>query len=293
MMKRSSTGIPPPSAVLVRVFSILVAVCFLIAPTAHALCAAAAATTTSTVGGRRPAFYSDIVSPLAHTALRYAEQGVPVPATLRVDECILNDDNEGSIDNDDDCTDNNNNNDNKPLLLTVATFAGGCFWGVDLAFRREPGVLATCVGYTQGTPLERYPTYGPVCEEETGHTEAVLVVFRADQVCYAKLANLLFDRIPDPTMLNRVGRDRGRQYRTGLYAHSDVQLKQAQTAFDRENGTWKSSGRPVVTEVVKATAFWPAEEIHQRYLEKGVGGRFGNRPQSAEKNVTTEIRCYG
>jgi peptide-methionine (S)-S-oxide reductase len=221
----------------------------------------------------RPSFYSEIVSPLAQKALRCAERGEPVPARLNIDD----------YNNDDDAI----SFAAAPVAL-VATVAGGCFWGLDLAFRREPGVLATCVGYTQGP--EPYPTYGQVCAEETGHTEAVLLVYDPDQVSYAKLADLLFDRIPDPTMLNRVGRDRGRQYRTGMYAHSEEQLVEAQTAFDRENGTWKTSGRPVVTEVKLATTFWPAEEVHQRYLEKG--GRFG-RPQSAEKGDSDEIRCYG
>ena len=144
------------------------------------------------------------------------------------------------------------------------------------------------MGYTQGTT--EYPSYKEVCSEETGHTEAVLVVFDPEVVSYAKLADLLFDRIPDPTMLNRVGRDRGTQYRTGMYAHSEEQLVQAQTAFDRENQTWKTSGRPIVTEVKSADVFWPAEEVHQTYLVKG--GRFG-RPQSAEKGTLDEIRCYG
>ena len=203
-----------------------------------------------------PKFYSEIISPLAQTAALHSERSQPVPATL-----------DGNA---------------------VATFAGGCFWGIELAYRREPGVLATCVGYTQGeTP---YPTYGQVCGEETGHTEAVLLVFDPEKVTYARLADMLIDRIPDPTMLNRVGRDRGTQYRTGMYAHSESQLAEAQTAFDRENGTWKTSGRPVVTEVKRATEFWPAEEPHQRYLEKG--GRHG-RPQSADKGSSEEIRCYG
>mmetsp|Transcript_684 Transcript_684/g.753 ORF Transcript_684/g.753 Transcript_684/m.753 type:complete len:233 (-) Transcript_684:478-1176(-) len=203
-----------------------------------------------------PKFYSENFSPLAKTALEYAIQGKPVPEKF----------------------------DDR----TVATFAGGCFWGLELACQREPGIIATCVGYTQG--YSSYPTYGQVCQEETGHTEAVLLVYDPNQVTYARLASLLFDRIPDPTMLNRVGRDRGTQYRTGMYAHSEVQLGEAQMAFDRENRSWKISGRPVVTEVKMATQFWPAEDTHQRYLEKG--GRFG-RPQSVEKGESEEIRCYG
>jgi len=95
----------------------------------------------------------------------------------------------------------------------------------------------------------------------------VLVVYDPVEVSYSRLAELLFERIPDPTMLNRVGKDRGTQYRTGMYAHSPQQLLEAQRAFDRENKMW--FGREVVTEVAEAKVFWPAEENHQRYLEKG------------------------
>lgn len=219
-----------------------------------------------------PDFYSNLVSPLAQTAALYSRDGLAIPTKLQIDKYT---------------SDSNITTDMKDDA-TVATFAGGCFWGLELAYQREPGVLSTCVGYTQGKV--HYPTYGQVCSEATGHTEAVLVVFDPAQVTYSKLADVLFDRIPDPTMLNRVGRDRGTQYRTGMYAHSQDQLIEAQTAFDRENRSWMISGRPIVTEVAVAHAFWPAEEQHQRYLEKG--GRFG-RSQSAEKGIAEEIRCYG
>eukprot|EP00751_Fragilariopsis_kerguelensis_P019649 CAMPEP_0170886750 /NCGR_PEP_ID=MMETSP0734-20130129/37029_1 /TAXON_ID=186038 /ORGANISM="Fragilariopsis kerguelensis, Strain L26-C5" /LENGTH=289 /DNA_ID=CAMNT_0011273149 /DNA_START=156 /DNA_END=1025 /DNA_ORIENTATION=- len=248
-----------------------------------------------------PTFYSEIISPLGQIAAYYvsSEDKVQVPEVIDMDlpeyeplttHLLLN-----------------NNNDNKEqthekekdeeiqLIVTTATFAGGCFWGVQLAFDREPGVLATCVGYTQGTTI--FPTYSDVCssptnislnKEEHYHTEACLVAYNPTIVSYERLAELLFDRIPDPTMLNRVGKDRGIQYRTGLYAHSDEQLVMAQTAFDRENKMW--FGREVVTEVKRATLFWPAEEVHQQYLEKG--GRFG-RSQSSHKKCCDEIRCYG
>lgn len=171
--------------------------------------------------------------------------------------------------------------------LEVATFAGGCFWGLQLAFEREPGVVESVVGYTQGDAAR--PTYAAVCAEETGHTEGVLVAFAPDVVSFARLASVLFDVVGDPSQLNRVGRDRGTNYRTGMYAHSDDQLSAAEEAFVVENNQWKSSGRPVVTEVKNAAVFWPAEEIHQRYLENG--DRFG-RPQSAAKGCADEIR-YG
>ena len=166
----------------------------------------------------------------------------------------------------------------------VATFAGGCFWGAELRFQREEGVLATIVGYTQGT--QGNPTYKAVCDEQTGHTEAVLLTYDPALVSYQRLCEIVFnDIIGDPTLLNRVGNDRGTQYRTGLYAHSEVQLVEAQRAFDREAATWRSSGRTVVTEVKHAAVFWPAEEPHQSFLAKG--------GQSAEKGASDPIRCYG
>lgn len=219
----------------------------------------------------QPEFYSALTSPLAKTAATFCAEGRALPATIAMTEAGGTD-----YDSDSDATG------------TVATFAGGCFWGLELAYRREPGVLATCVGYTQGHV--EYPRYGEVCSEETGHTEAVLLAFDPTLTTYARLAAIFFDRIPDPTTLNRVGRDRGTQYRTGMYAHSEEQLAQAQTAFQREDAMWRTSGRPVVTEVERARVFWPAEEEHQRYLEKG--GSYG-RPQSADKGSSEEIRCYG
>ena len=154
----------------------------------------------------------------------------------------------------------------------MATFAGGCFWGIQQTYDDEPGVLATCVGYTQGdNDNAPHPTYAAVCSEETGHTEACLVVFDPTIVTYERLADLFFARVDDPTMLNRVGKDRGTQYRTGLYAHSEEQLRQAREAYDKENRMWKTSGRTVMTEVKRAVSFWPAEEEHQRFLAKGNG----------------------
>ena len=168
-----------------------------------------------------------------------------------------------------------------------ATFAGGCFWGMELAFQRLPGVLSTAVGYTQGHA--DFPSYSEVCKETTGHTEAVLLLYDRSIVSYETLSDLFFERVGDPTQLNRVGNDRGEQYRTGMYFHSPAQEAEARTAFAREARGW--FGRDVVTEVLPARVFWPAEEVHQRFLEKG-NGRSGT-PQSAEKGATETIRCYG
>lgn len=167
---------------------------------------------------------------------------------------------------------------------SIATFAGGCFWGLELAYQRVPGVIATSVGYTQGS-LDQ-PTYKEVCTASTGHTEAVQLIYDPKVVSYTDLCELLFTRI-DPTALNRVGNDFGPQYRHGIYAHTDQQLEQAQSFVESKKSNFR---KPIVTEVKSAEVYWPAEEYHQQYLEKG--GRF-NAPQSASKGCTDTIRCYG
>eukprot|EP00904_Undaria_pinnatifida_P003731 jgi/Undpi1/13359/HiC_scaffold_8.g03018.m1 len=151
----------------------------------------------------------------------------------------------------------------------IATFAGGCFWGLELAFQRVPGVGGTSVGYTQGAVDK--PTYGEVCSGSTAHTEAVQV---------------FFGRI-DPTQKDGQGGDWGTQYRTGVYYHTDEQEATAKKFMEGEQG---KHSRPVATECKKATVYWPAELYHQQYLSKG--GRFG-QPQSSEKGATETIRCYG
>lgn len=168
--------------------------------------------------------------------------------------------------------------------LKIATFAGGCFWGFELAYQRHPGVLHTAVGYCGGSILE--PTYGPVCSGSTGHTEAVQVYYNSDECDYNTLLDLFFERV-DPTTVNGQGNDRGTQYRTGVYCHTDEQLESAKTRFKIEAENFK---RPVASECMKADVFWPAEKYHQQYLEKG--GRMG-APQSAEKGSKDTIRCYG
>lgn len=168
--------------------------------------------------------------------------------------------------------------------LRAATFAGGCFWGLELAYQRVPGVAHTAAGYTQGR--EDYPTYSQVCAGATGHTEAVLVYYDPDLCSYEDLLDVFFDRV-DPTTVNGQGNDFGKQYRTGVYFHTEEQEEAAQRRFDSEKANWK---RPIATELRKAMPFWPAEKYHQQYLEKG--GRTGVK-QSAEKGATETIRCYG
>lgn len=166
----------------------------------------------------------------------------------------------------------------------IATFAGGCFWGLELAFQRVPGVVGTSVGYTQGQ--QEKPAYGEVCSGRTGHTEAVQVYYKSSQISFEELCKVFFGRI-DPTQKDGQGGDWGTQYRTGVYFHAEEQEEVARAVMQREQGKYT---RPIVTECQKAQVYWPAELYHQQYLAKG--GRFG-QPQSAEKGATDTIRCYG
>lgn len=174
--------------------------------------------------------------------------------------------------------------DNKPAEwkpdtenFTLATFAGGCFWGLELAFQREEGVVETCVGYTAGHVDN--PTYRQICSGVTGHAEAVQMVYDPQQVTYNRLCELFFSRI-NPFVKNRQGNDVGSQYRTGIYYHDDKQRKIAESFMKKD----------YAVEIKAAGAFWPAEEYHQQYLSKG--GRCGSM-QSAKKGCNDPIRCYG
>lgn len=171
--------------------------------------------------------------------------------------------------------------------LELATFAGGCFWGLELAFQRVVGVEYTVVGYTQGR--ETCPNYEQVGAGNTGHTEAVCVYFDPSVASYQQIVDIFLNRI-DPTTVNGQGRDFGRQYRTGIYYHSESQKILAHAALGKEQSKSKYQQRAIATECRAAMPFWPAEDCHQQYLAKG--GRFGT-PQSADKNCSDEIRCYG
>jgi peptide-methionine (S)-S-oxide reductase len=143
-----------------------------------------------------------------------------------------------------------------------ATFAAGCFWGVEAAFRETPGVLGTTVGYIGGHTEN--PTYEQVCSHTTGHAEAVQVEFDPDQISYDKLLDLFFS-IHDPTQVNRQGPDVGDQYRTAIFTHDD---EQASAAAASKEARAKDFARPIATENTPASTFYPAEDYHQRYLEK-------------------------
>jgi peptide-methionine (S)-S-oxide reductase len=150
--------------------------------------------------------------------------------------------------------------------LQTATFAAGCFWGVEDAFRRIPGVVDAVSGYTGGH-TER-PTYRDVCGYGTGHAEAVEVTFDPARVSYEQLLEAFWD-LHDPTQLNRQGPDVGDQYRSAIFTHSPEQLRAALASRDAEQVKLR---RPIVTQILEAPAFWRAEEYHQRYFEKNGGG---------------------
>jgi peptide-methionine (S)-S-oxide reductase len=145
-----------------------------------------------------------------------------------------------------------------------ATFAAGCFWGVEETFRNIKGVISTVVGYTGGH-TER-PSYKEVCTDTTGHAEAVEVTFDPDVVSYEALLKAFWES-HDPTTADRQGPDIGSQYRSAIFFHNSVQERLAKDS----KVALESSGvysQPVVTEIVAASVFYPAEEYHQKYLMK-------------------------
>lgn len=148
--------------------------------------------------------------------------------------------------------------------MAKATFAAGCFWGVEAAFRQIDGVTATTVGYSGGDTTN--PTYKEVCTDTTGHAEVVQVEYDPDRVSYETLLDLFWSN-HDPTQLNRQGPDVGTQYRSAIYYHDDEQ-KAAAAASKEKLESGGRHGQRIVTEITQAQEFYPAEDYHQQYLEK-------------------------
>ena len=150
----------------------------------------------------------------------------------------------------------------------IATLAGGCFWGVEELIRTLPGVIDTEVGYTGG--LLKNPTYQDVKNGDTGHAEAIRITFDPEKIPYEDILRFFF-RLHDPTTLNRQGGDVGTQYRSAIFYHNEAQRLAAERIKKEvdASGKWK---KKVVTEIVSATEFYPAEQYHQDYLRKNPGG---------------------
>ncbi len=149
-------------------------------------------------------------------------------------------------------------------MTEYATFAAGCFWGVEAAFRQLKGVKSTTVGYTGGSTSN--PTYHEVCTDRTGHAEAVRIEFDPAEVSYERLLEFFWS-LHDPTTLNRQGPDVGTQYRSAIFFHDAAQEAAARVSKERLEKSGKFR-RPVVTEIVPAKEFYLAEDYHQQYFKK-------------------------
>jgi peptide-methionine (S)-S-oxide reductase len=150
----------------------------------------------------------------------------------------------------------------------TASFAAGCFWGVEARFREIEGVADVASGYMGG--VTENPDYRQVCSGRSGHAEAVQLLYDDQKVSYGELLDAFFS-MHNPTTLNRQGPDHGSQYRSAIFWHDDHQRLEAEQKIKaiNESGTWPD---PIVTEVSEASTFWRAEEYHQRYFEKNGGG---------------------
>lgn len=159
---------------------------------------------------------------------------------------------------------NNNKMVEDAQQYETATFAAGCFWGVEETFRQTKGVVSTMVGYTGGTKPN--PTYRQVCSGNTGHAEAVQVTYNPKRISYEQLLDIFWNN-HNPTQYNRQGPDFGEQYRSAIFFHSPEQEQAAKESKEKLEKSGRFN-RPIVTQIVPAETFWPAEEYHQRYLEK-------------------------
>jgi peptide-methionine (S)-S-oxide reductase len=151
--------------------------------------------------------------------------------------------------------------------LEIATFAAGCFWGVEDAFTKVRGVKSTTVGYTGGNLTN--PTYEDVCTDTTGHAEAIQLKYDPKEISYKELLELFWS-LHNPTTINRQGPDIGTQYRSSIFFHTPEQEKIAKQVKQELNGS--KFQNKIVTEIVPASIFYPAEEYHQKYYQKIGGG---------------------
>jgi peptide-methionine (S)-S-oxide reductase len=156
------------------------------------------------------------------------------------------------------------------MTKQIATFAAGCFWGVEAKLRSIPGVTETTVGYTGGV-IEN-PTYQMVCTNRTGHAEAVQVIFDSQDVTYENLVRAFFE-MHNPTTKNRQGFDIGNQYRSAIFYHNPEQREISETIKNELNQKGKFR-KPIITEIFPAGDFYKAEEYHQHYYEKHRFGHF-------------------
>jgi peptide-methionine (S)-S-oxide reductase len=147
----------------------------------------------------------------------------------------------------------------------TAVFAGGCFWGVQSVFQRVKGVRATTVGYSGGAA--ETANYRAVCGEDTGHAEAIEIVYDPAEVSYGMLLRVFFSVVHDPTQLNRQGADVGTSYRSAIFTTSDQQREIAE-AYVRQLDQAQVFGRPIVTQITPLVAFYRGEEYHQDYAMK-------------------------
>ncbi len=164
----------------------------------------------------------------------------------------------------------------KEASLKRATFAAGCFWGVEKIFAKIPGVVSPRVGYAGGSTKE--PTYEEVCAGRTGHAEALELEYDSSKVSYGELL-ITFWEWHDPTTLNRQGPDVGTQYRSAIYTHDEEQAKLARLSKQLLEET-KVYPSPITTEITPAGAFYTAEEYHQKYLQKNPFGYCSHHLQS-------------
>jgi peptide methionine sulfoxide reductase msrA/msrB len=156
----------------------------------------------------------------------------------------------------------------KPPVLAIATFAAGCFWGVEAYFKLVKGVTDTIVGYAGGHT--KNPSYEEVCTGTTGHAETVRVTFDPKTVSYRKLLEH-FWKMHDPTSVNRQGNDVGSQYRSIIFYHDEAQKRAAEKSKNELEQS-RMYKKKIVTEIIPAKEFYPAEEYHQDYLRKNPGG---------------------